>query len=178
MVEVNEELTEQTLNDKQSINNDQTTIKEKVCCVCMITEKEATIEGLKFIKMNTIYNKKFDEFLGINLSESQKIKDAHVCSKCVDDTTEIVEKLMKNKKIKEKEEIKEKVDSFTDYILSSSYLFGLDNLIITQACFNMYDAATESLAESDAKLVKYILKNSIIELERKLHELEKLPTDK
>jgi len=171
MVEVNEEQTEKIINDEQ------TTIKEKICCVCMITEKEVINEGLKFVKMNTIYNKKFDEFLGINLSESQKIKDSYVCSKCVEDTTKIVEKLMNNKNLNEKEEMKEKTDSFTDYILSSSYLFNLDNVTIIQSCFNMYDAATENLSETNPKLTKYILKNSIIELERKLHDLEKIQTD-
>ncbi len=162
MVEINEEQTEQKEN-------------EKVCCVCRITENEATEKGLKFIGMNTMYNKKLDEIFKTNLSEFNKIKDAYVCSKCIEDTTKTVEKLIHNKILNEKEEIHEKIDSFTDYILSSSYLFGLDNTIIMQASFNMYDAAIENLIETNPKYAKHVIKTSLIELERKLQELEKVP---
>lgn len=169
MVEVNKEQNEQTTNNKKEKE------KEKLCCVCMITENEATEKGLKFIGMNTIYNKKFDEFLGIDLSESPKIRDSYVCNKCVEDTTMIVENLMKNKNIVEDvKEYKEKIDSFTDYILSSSYLFGLENVILTQASFNMFEAGIENLIETNPKFAKHAIKTSLIELERKLQELEKI----
>ncbi len=168
MIEENKQTTnEQTINEEKE--------KVKVCCVCSITENEATEKGLKFIGMNTLYNKKLDEIFKANLSEFNKIKNAYVCSKCIENTTKMVEKLISNRILNEKEEIHEKIDSFTDYILSSSYLFGLDNAIIMQASFNMYDAAIENLMEENPEFAKHVIKTSLIELERKLQELEKIP---
>ncbi len=151
---------------------------EKNCCVCGIPEKEATEKGLKFIGMNTIYNKKMDEFLGINLSESQEIKDVYVCSKCIDNATVMAEKIIANKNKNDKIDLTEKIDSFTDYILSSSYLFNLDNVITAQACFNMFDATLECILKTNPKLANYILKTSIIELERKQQEFNNISTCK
>lgn len=162
------------VNKEQIINNKSTNNEEKICCICTRTEKEVTNEGLKFIKMNDIYNKKFDEYLGIDLSSSPRIKDSYVCSKCVKDTTTMIEKVINKSELKIS---KEKADSFTDYILSSSYLFDLDTVTVIQSCFNMFNAAIENLMESNSTLAKLIIKNSIIELERKLHEFEKAPTD-
>ncbi len=149
--------------------------EEKICCICTKTEKEANNEGLKFVKMNDIYNKKFDEYLGIDLSASPRIKDSYVCCKCIEDTTTIIDKVINKTESKIS---KEKADSFVDYILSSSYLFDLDTVTVIQSCFNMFDAAIENLSETNPKLSKHILKTSIIELERKLHELEKIPSPK
>ena len=164
---------EDIINKEQFEQNKPTINKEeKICCICTRTEKEVNDEGLKFVKMNDIYNKKFDEYLGVELSSSPKIKDAYVCSKCVEDTTTIIDKVI-NKS--EPENLKEKTDSFTDYILSSSYLFNLDTLTVIQSCLNMFEAAIENLSETNPKSSKHIIKTSIIELERKLHELEKIP---
>ncbi len=169
---------EDIINKEQEFELNKSNKEQKVCCVCMITEKEATEKGLKFVGMNTLYNKEFEDLLGINFSKFNKIKDAYVCNKCIEDTTKIVEKLIQNKHLNEKEEFYEKIDSFTDYILSSSYLFGLDNSIIMQASFNMFDAALENLIETNTEFAKHTIKITLIELERKLHKLEKISSSK
>lgn len=157
---------------KPTINNE-----EKTCFVCLMPEKDALSNGIKFVRMDSLYDKKFCEYIGVDLSQSSIIKDSYVCSKCVDNANTLIKEIINKNKcnIKEElEEIHEKVDSFTDYVLTGAYLFKLDNTIIVQSGFNVFNAALENMIEDSPKFAKHVIKTSLIELERKLQELEKI----
>ncbi len=71
------------------------------------------------------------------------------------------------------DELKEDIESFTDYISSTAHLFKLDHVTVIQSCFSMFMSGIKTLSEYDTILSKTIIKATIIELERELLEIEK-----
>jgi len=164
------------MNNNDKIDKTIETLEEHICNICEITEKDANSIGIKFIKLSDIYNEKFDKAIGFELSSIPKIKSGHICSKCVETTNLIIEKVLNYKyenRNKNINEFKGDIDSFIDYISSTAHLFKLDHVTVIQSCFSMFISGLKLLSEYDTKLSKTIIKATIIELERELLEIEK-----
>ncbi len=164
------------------INENKTEAQEISCIICRITEEKAKDKNISLTKMSDIVNKRFNEEICLKIeSVMPEVVSGYVCSKCIETTNKVVEKMITLKNSMEHkslENLKDEIDSFNDYISSSAHLFKLDHAVVIQSCFNTFIYGIEAMSEYNIKYSEYIVKTSIIELERKLKEIEEIKNTK
>ncbi len=152
--------------------------QEISCIICKITEEKAKSKNITLTKMSDIVDKRFNEEICLKIeSIMPDIVSGYVCSKCIETTNRVVEKMITLKNSMEHKtlsNLEDEIESYSDYISSSAHLFKLDHIIVVQSCFNTFIYGIDSLSEYNIKFSEHIIKSSIIELERKLLELNKL----
>ena len=106
------------------------------------------------------------------LSEEDKRVGMPICVNCI---KEIIEIARKNIGKHGPEKFSNDVDNFTNFISSSSMLMKLDNIVVIQACFNIFMTVLRDIQKIDLSVKEQILRDSkrFIELELKNTELGK-----
>jgi len=103
------------------------------------------------------------------LSDKEKAMGIPLCQGCIESLVEFIGK--KISRIDEKR-IGEQVDNFSRFILSSGYLMGLDEALVSKCCFYGFMKSVTDIESKNIAFAEKILKQAIVFINKELEEIE------
>lgn len=103
------------------------------------------------------------------MGDKEKEMGIPVCQNCID---LLGDSLMKKMSGIDTKKISDKIDNFTRFILSSGNLMDIDDLLMSQCCFNGFMKSVANIENMDTVLAEKVFKQAMFFMNKELGRIE------